>query len=76
MLDPLTGHPFDTDLASVTIVAASSMTADLWATVAQRGGLAAGYEAASAERGLEAVFVTIDGRVVATEGCRSLLNLR
>ena len=76
MLDPLTGHPFDTDLASVTIVAASSMTADLWATIAQRDGLAGGYEAVSAERGLEAVFVATDGRIVATDGCRSILSVR
>lgn len=75
MLDPLTGRPFDTDLTSVTIVAASSMTADLWATVAQRGGLAGGYEAVSAERGLEAVFVTSDRRVVATDGCAGVLTL-
>lgn len=75
MLDPLTGHPFDTDLASVTIVAAASMTADLWATVAQRGGLVGGYQAVSAERGLEAVFVATDGRVVATDGCRGVLSV-
>lgn len=75
MLDPLTGHPFDTDLASVTIVAASSMTADLWATVAQRGGLAGGCAAVTAEPRVEAVFVTHAGRVVATDGARPLLTL-
>ncbi len=74
MLDPLTGHPFDTDLASVTIIARSSLTADLWATVAQRGGLAGGYAAVAAEPGIEAVFVTRSGQVVATPGCRTLLT--
>lgn len=75
MLDPLTGHPFDTDLASVTSIAVSSMTADLWATVAQAGGLEAGYARVSAAPGVEAVFVTLDGRVVATPGARELLTV-
>lgn len=75
MLDPLTGCPFDTDLASVTIVSASSMDADLWATVAQRGGLEDGYAAVTAAPGIEAVFITLDGRVVATDGCRALLTV-
>lgn len=74
MLDPLTGQPFDTDLASVTIVSTSSMDADLWATIAQRGGLAGGRRAVAAAPGIEAVFVTTDGRVVATDGCRDLLG--
>ncbi len=74
MLDPLTGRPFDTDLASVTVVSASSMDADLWATVAQRGGLAGGSAAVAAAPGVEAVFVTTNGRVVATPGCRDLLT--
>ena len=75
MIDPLTGYPFETDLASVTVVAASSLDADLWATVAQRGGLAGGFAAVSAEPGIEAVFVTLDRRVVATAGCRGQLTL-
>lgn len=75
MIDPLTGHPFETDLASVTVVCASSMAADLWATIAQRGGLAAGYAAVEAEPAIEAVFVSCDGEIVATPGCRALLTL-
>lgn len=75
MFDPLTGHPFDTDLASVTIVANSSMEADLWATVAQAGGLEAGSRRVSAAQGIEAVFVTVDHRIVATKGAASLLSV-
>lgn len=75
MIDPLTGHPFDTDLASVTIVAGSSTTADLWATIAQAGGLAAGHARVSSAPGVEAVLVTADGRVVATERARGLLSV-
>lgn len=75
MLDPLTGHPFDTDVASVTIIAGSSTTADLWATIAQAGGLEAGYTRVSGTPGVEAVFVTADRRVVATEGAEALLSV-
>jgi len=75
MLDPLTGHPFDTDLASVTIVARSSMAADLWATVAQAGGLATGHARVSAAAGIEAVFVTVDRRVIATAGAKGLFSV-
>lgn len=75
MIDPLTGYPFETDLASVTIVSRSSMDADLWATVAQRGGLAGGVTAVEPRPGIEAVFVTHSGEVVATAGCRPLFSL-
>ncbi len=75
MLDPLTGHPFDTDLAGVTIIAGSSTTADLWATVAQAGGLDAGYARVSDASGVEAVFIAVDGRLVATDGAGELLSV-
>lgn len=75
MIDPLTGVPFDTDLASVTIIAPSSTTADLWATIAQAGGLEVGYARVSCAPGVEAVFVTTERRVVATEGAVPLLSV-
>jgi FAD:protein FMN transferase len=75
MLDPLTGRPFDTDLASVTIIAESSMVADLWSTIAQAGGVEAGYARVSAAPRIEAVFVTVEGRIVATEGAEPLLSI-
>lgn len=75
MLDPLTGYPFDTDLASVTAISRSSTQADLWATIAHGGGLAAGVAVVAQEPGVEAVFVTADRRVVATPGCRHLVTL-
>jgi thiamine biosynthesis lipoprotein len=75
MIDPLTGQPFDTDLASVTIVSASSLEADVWATVAQRGGLAGGVAAIADGPGLAAVLVTRDGGVVATTGASERFTL-
>ncbi len=75
MIDPLTGRPFETDLAGVTVVAASSMKADLWATVAQAGGLAQGLARVAEAPGVEAVFVTNDGRVVPTPGIGARLVL-
>lgn len=75
MIDPLTGYPFETDLASVTVVSASSMTADLWATIAQRGGLSEGMAIVEQGPGLEAIFVTRSGRIEATSGCAPFLQL-
>lgn len=66
MIDPSTGHPFDTDLASVTVIAESSMRADVWATIAQTGGLATGLAAVRAEAGVEALFITTSGQVHAS----------
>ncbi|HRA76750.1 MAG TPA: FAD:protein FMN transferase, partial [Propionicimonas sp.] len=75
MIDPLTGHPFETDLASVTVLSPSSLQADIWATVAQRGGLVAGSAAVTAAPGIEAVFVTGERTVLATAGCREALTV-
>ncbi|WP_062204494.1 FAD:protein FMN transferase [Demequina salsinemoris] len=76
MIDPLTGRPFQTDLASVTVVAASSTKADLWATIAQAGGLDEGFRRVSEAYGVEAVFITHDGSIVATPGLEARLTLR
>ncbi|MCW5950884.1 MAG: FAD:protein FMN transferase [Propionibacteriaceae bacterium] len=74
MIDPVTGYPFDTDLASVTVLSRSSLEADLWATIAQRGGVATGLRAVDQAPGIEAVFITHDGRITATAGCQGLLT--
>lgn len=75
MIDPLTGQPFATDLAAVTAVAEDATDADLWATVAQRGGLGTATAQVEAERGIEAIFVTHDREVTATSGVRDRLTV-
>jgi thiamine biosynthesis lipoprotein len=67
ILDPKTGLPAETDLVSATLVLTSSMTADALATAF----IVAGSERAlslATEVGVDALFITSDGRTLATEG--------
>ncbi|MDC7124348.1 MAG: FAD:protein FMN transferase [Spirochaetales bacterium] len=75
MLDPNTGYPFETNLASVTIIAEHSITADLWATIAQRNGLNEGYRVVEEASGVEAILVTRDCKVLATSGIKDKFTL-
>ncbi len=67
ILDPKTGLPAVTDLVSATLVMDSSMTADALATAF----IVVGSEQAlrlATEMGVDAVFITRDGRTLMTEG--------
>ncbi len=75
MIDPQTGHPFETDLASVTVIAGTSLEADLWATILQSGGLDEAYEKAEGCSDIEAVFITRDSIVVPTPAIRNWFSL-
>ena len=55
IIDPVTGYPVDHALASVTVVAASTMRADALATALLVMGPETGYEYA-ADRGIAALF--------------------
>ena len=67
ILDPKTGLPADTDLVSATLLMESSMSADALATAFIVVGSDRALELA-AEMGVDAVFITTDGRVLTTEG--------
>lgn len=64
-IDPRTGTPLDNDIASVTVLAATCMEADAWATALMVIGVEAGLTA-TRKRGLDAIFVLQDGTVQAT----------
>jgi thiamine biosynthesis lipoprotein len=67
IIDPATGRPADTALASVTVAAATAMTADALATALYAMGPQRGPDFAEAA-GIEALFVMEDGREVAIAG--------
>jgi len=64
-MNPATGAPLANEIASVSVMAATCMVADAWATVLMVLGETAGPELAR-RLGMSTVFVLADGRVIET----------
>lgn len=62
-MDPRSGGPLQNDVASVSVVADSCMTADAWATALMVMGAEAGLHVARA-KGINALFLVRDGNKV------------
>ncbi len=68
ILDPRTGYPCENELASVTILSASSRQGDGLSTACMLLGLNAGLALIEGTAGVEAIFVTREGDVVCSSG--------
>lgn len=68
ILDPRTGFPCETDVASATIVSDRSIDGDAYATTAFMLGMEAAQGFVAELDGVEAVLVGERGELVATEG--------
>jgi len=71
ILDPSTGYPAESGLASVTVVADSSMDADALSTILFVSGMNKGMELLKGFPGAEAVFIDMNLTVYITRGLKS-----
>ncbi|MEW6723592.1 MAG: FAD:protein FMN transferase [Bacillota bacterium] len=76
ILDPRDGYPAESDILSVTIVAASSTDCDALSTSVFILGTEAGLALIERLEGFETILVTKDKRVLVSSGLKERLQLR
>lgn len=74
IVDPRTGHPSNSDLASATVVSKRSIDGDGFSTALLIMGSHWAKNYAEGHPDLEAVFITRDGRIETTSGIREAMG--
>jgi len=74
IIDPKTGYPANSGLISTTIVSDLSIDADALSTATFVMGLEKGLELIESLEGVDAVFITDDKKVYATENIKKVLT--
>ena len=75
ILDPKTGYPSQSGLASVTVIADSAMAADALSTILFLTGITRGQEILKALPGTNAVFIDLNCVVYVTEGLKDFFQV-
>ena len=75
ILDTATGFPVENEIASVTIVAESSMTADALSTVVFAMGLETGFKLVQSYEGVHGIILTEDKKIFVTDGVKARFRL-
>lgn len=74
ILDPQTGYPIENELAGVTIISENSVDGDGLSTACFVLGMEKGKALIEAIEGIEAVFITKEGKMEGTSGMGSRIN--
>ncbi|WP_225048929.1 FAD:protein FMN transferase [Lacticaseibacillus kribbianus] len=72
LIDPTTGAPVESSMASITVVADTAEKADVLSSIGFYAGLPQGYDEIE-DNGAEAVFITKDTQLYKTAGLRETL---
>lgn len=72
LLDPVTGYPVESPMASITVIADSALSADVLSSIGFYAGVPAGYDLIEDE-GADAVFITKETQVYKTSRLRETL---
>ena len=75
IFDVKTGYPADNGLVQVTILSGDSTVGEGFSTAAFVLGLEEGYALVERADGIEAVFVTQDNKVYATDGAKAMFTI-
>lgn len=75
LMDPATGHPIETDVASLTITPPRSVDGEIWTSRLMGRPVPQILQAVQAAPGLSAVVVTDDLRLYASPELRDTLEL-
>ena len=74
ILDPKTGYPAQSGVASVTVVAQTATEADALSTACLVMGIDDGLKLIDNFQGAEAVFITNEGQLLCTKGAEEMLD--
>ena len=75
ILDPRTGFPSENEIASVTVISDLSIDGDALTTCCYVLGLEAGMRLIEDQKGIDALIITDDRKVIATTGLKERLQL-